>query len=126
MRKLLIVTPFALMLAGCPLNDVLAPAPSTGYSSGAATAPAAPMNVGTFLNRVEAARGAALTVAEKSQVTVAAQQTRNLVDGAQQKFHGAVGGTGASTSRLICRARDPTRARIRAAGRVAQRLAPSG
>ncbi|HQX89567.1 MAG TPA: hypothetical protein PKY03_04130 [Moraxellaceae bacterium] len=93
MRKLLIVTPFALMLAGCPLNDVLAPAPSTGYSSGAAAAPAAPMNVGTFLNRVEAARGTALTVAEKSQVTVAAQQTRNLVDGAQQKFLGAVGGT---------------------------------
>lgn len=89
MRKLLLVAPLALTLAGCPLNDVLNPTPSTAT----ATATAAPMNIATFLGRIEAARGTALTVAEKSQVTVAAQQTRGLIDGAQQKFLGAVGGT---------------------------------
>jgi hypothetical protein len=88
MHKLLLVVPLTLMLAGCPLNDVLQPPPTTATG----TTPAAPMNVATFLGRIEAARGTALTVAEKSQVTVAAQQTRSLIDGAQQKFLGAVGG----------------------------------
>lgn len=93
MRKLLLVTPLALTLAGCPLDDVLKPTPTTSSYAPTSTAPAAPMNVSTFLTRIETARGTALTVAEKSQVTVAAQQTRSLVDGAQQRFLGAVGGT---------------------------------
>lgn len=98
MRKLLLVVPLALPLAGCPLDDVLKPTPTTSSSYAAGntatgSTTATPMNIGTFLTRIEAARGTALTVAEKSQVTVAAQQTRNMVDGAQQKFLGAVGGT---------------------------------
>lgn len=94
MRHLLLIAPLTLALAGCPLNDVLSPTPTTtAPATAGAAAPAQPMNIGTFLNRIEAARGTALTVAEKSQVTVAAQQTRGLIDGAQQKFLGAVGGT---------------------------------
>jgi hypothetical protein len=85
MHKQFFIAPLALTLAGCPLNEVLNPAPST-------TATAAPMNIATFLGRIEAARGTALTVAERSQVTVAAQQTRGLIDGAQQKFLGTIGG----------------------------------
>lgn len=97
MRKLLLIAPLALTLAGCPLNDVLNPTPTTATMAPASTMTATgttaqPMNIATFLTRVEAARGTALTVAEKSQVTVAAQQTRGLIDGAQQKFLGAVGG----------------------------------
>lgn len=97
MRKLLLVAPLALTLAGCPLNDVINPKPTTsgtalaGSTTATGTA-AQPMNIATFLTRVESARGTALTVAEKSQVTVAAQQTRNMIDGAQQRFLGAVGG----------------------------------
>lgn len=93
MRKLLLVIPLALPLAGCPLDDVIRPTPSTAIAPAPTGTAAAPMNIGTFLTRIETARGTALTVAEKSQVTVAAQQTRSLVDGAQQRFLGAVGGT---------------------------------
>jgi len=93
MRKLLLVTPLTLTLAGCPLNDVLNPTPTTNSYAATPTATATPMNIGTFLTRLEAARGTALTVAEKSQVTVVAQQTRGMIDGAQQRFLGAVGGT---------------------------------
>lgn len=93
MRHLLLIAPLTLALAGCPLNDVLNPTPTTtAPAATGAAAPSQPMNIATFLNRVEAARGTALTVAEKSQVTVAAQQTRGMIDGAQQKFLGAVGG----------------------------------
>lgn len=95
MRKLLLVAPLALTLAGCPLNDVVNPKPTTTTSSAAPAGTgttAQPMNIATFLTRVESARGTALTVAEKSQVTVAAQQTRTMIDGAQQKFLGAIGG----------------------------------
>ena len=93
MRKLLLVIPLALPLADCPLDDVIRPTPSTTLTPATSGTPAAPMNIGTFLTRIETARGTALTVAEKSQVTVAAQQTRSLVDGAQQRFLGAVGST---------------------------------
>lgn len=93
MRKLLLVVAVALPLAGCPLDDVLKPTPSTGTASAAGGTAVAPATIGTFLSRIEAARGTALTVAEKSQVTVAAQQTRSLLDNTQQKFLGAVGGT---------------------------------
>lgn len=95
MRKLLLVAPLALTLAGCPLNDVVNPKPTTSATapaSGTTATTTQPMNIATFLTRVESARGTALTVAEKSQVTVAAQQTRNMIDGAQQRFLGAVGG----------------------------------
>ncbi|MDP2228836.1 MAG: hypothetical protein Q8J78_15300 [Moraxellaceae bacterium] len=89
MRKILLVAPLALLLAGCPTDAIMGggSATSAAPAAGAAT----PMNIAGFLGRIEAARGTALTVAEKGQVTAAAQGTRGMIDNAQQKFLGTVG-----------------------------------
>lgn len=74
-----------LSLAGCA--DMMG-APAGAAPAGAtATSPA---NVLTFIQRLEAARGSALGVAEKAAIGGAVTQTRGLVDGAQQRFLGAL------------------------------------
>lgn len=88
MRMLLLIAPLTLLLSGCPLDAVT----GGGTASGTAAQPAgSTMNLPTFLARLEAARGTALTVAEKGQVSTAAQATRNLIDSTQQRFLNATG-----------------------------------
>jgi hypothetical protein len=85
MKKLLFILPLGLCLAGCPMDGYLGQP-----SAGTAAAPSTPMNLTTFLSRLESARGTALTTAEKTAVGGAVQQTRSLLDGGQQRFIGAV------------------------------------
>ncbi|MDF3030578.1 MAG: hypothetical protein K0R03_1136 [Moraxellaceae bacterium] len=85
MKKLLVILPLGLCLAGCPMDGYLGQP-----SAGTAAAPSTPMNLTTFLSRLESARGTALTTAEKTAVGGAVQQTRSLLDGGQQRFIGAV------------------------------------
>lgn len=88
MKKLLCLLPLSLSLAGCPMDSMLAPsAPASGT---AASGTAAPMNLSTFLTRLDSARGTALTVAQKAAVGGAVQETRSLIDGGQQRFLNAV------------------------------------
>ncbi len=86
--RLLLIAPLALFLSGCLLDTVTGGSAATSPSA-AATSPA--MNLPVFLARLEAARGTALTVAEKSQVSTAAQATRSLIDNTQQRFLNATG-----------------------------------
>jgi hypothetical protein len=69
------------------MGGALAP---QGGTSGAATGAASPMNVVTFISRLEAARGSALGIAEKAAVGGAVTQTRGLLDAGQQRFLGAL------------------------------------
>lgn len=85
MKKLLIVLPLVAGLSGCLLTQ--GGSSSTSASGSAATNTA---SVGTFLNQLEAKRGAALGVAEKAGVVAAMTQTRSLVDSAQNAFLGKV------------------------------------
>jgi hypothetical protein len=85
MKKMLFALPLCLGLAGCPMDSFMA-APSPA----GAAAPAQPMNLVTFLTRLEGLRGTALTAAEKTAVGGAVQQTRGLLDGGQQRFLNAV------------------------------------
>lgn len=108
--KLLWIAPLALLLSGCPLDAV------TGGGAGATAAPAAAgngsaMNLPGFLTRLEAVRGTALTAAEKSQVSTAAQATRGMIDSTQQRFLNsagqAVGLDGATLGLLFPKAAQP-------------------
>lgn len=85
MKKLLYVLPLGLCLSGCPMGDFIAPPSATGSA-----APSQPMNVAGFLNRLESARGSALSVAEKAAVGGAVMQTRSLLDSGQQRFISSV------------------------------------
>lgn len=88
MKKLLCLLPLALILAGCPM-DAFMGQPASGSAPAASTA----MNLPTFLARLEAARGSALTVTEKATVGGMTQQTRGLLDSGQQRFLGVVSQT---------------------------------
>ncbi|MFZ5561448.1 MAG: hypothetical protein ACOY41_08005 [Pseudomonadota bacterium] len=84
MKKTFLVFPLALSLAGCPLDSFVAP--QSAGPAAASAAPAQPLNVATFLSRLESARGTALSAAEKTAVGGAVQGTRSLLDGGQQIF----------------------------------------
>lgn len=87
MTKTIYLLPLSLLLTGCPMDSYLgAPAPAQAAISPAAT----PANVVGFLARLEAARGSALSVAEKTAVTGAVQQSRSLLDSGQQRFVGTL------------------------------------
>ncbi|HET8729614.1 MAG TPA: hypothetical protein VFM34_00680 [Moraxellaceae bacterium] len=89
MKKLLCLAPLAIVLSGCAaMGTTGASAPASTSSSGGAAA--SPANVATFINRIETARGSALGMAEKVAVGGAVTETRGLVDGAQQRFVGAL------------------------------------
>lgn len=89
MKKLLCLAPLVLALGGCA---ELMGTPAGGTASGAAPAATgtSPANVLTFIQRLEAARGSALGMAEKAAIGGAVTQSRSLVDGAQQRFIGAL------------------------------------
>lgn len=85
MKKLLVVLPLVVGLSGCLMTQ--------GGSSGAPASGAAatnPATIGTFLNQLEAKRGAALGLVEKAGVVAALTQTRSLADGAQNAFLGKI------------------------------------
>ncbi len=96
MKKLLVLLPLTAILAGCPLAQTTAPAASSG--TGAAVSPA---SIGTFLSKLESARGTALSTTEKASVSTAVGQTRSLIDNTQNKFLGTVSQfTGLDTATL--------------------------
>lgn len=85
MKKPLLLALLALPLAGCPVDGFISP-PATAAAAPAGT----PLNLSTFLTRLEAARGSALSVTEKAAVGGAMQQTRSLIDAGQQRFLGVI------------------------------------
>lgn len=97
MKKLWVILPLGLSLAGCPLMGEVAPSGAAATSAGGVT----PATVGTFLNKLESTRGTALSVVEKASVVAALGQTRTMIDGAQNKFLGSVSQfTGLDTATL--------------------------
>lgn len=91
MKKFLVVLPLSLSLAGCPLMEMVAPSSAAApANASAASAAPTPITLGTFLNKLEGARGTALSVAEKASVVAAVGQTKNLIDGTQNKFMNSV------------------------------------
>lgn len=89
MKKLICLAPLAIALSGCATMGMTgASAPAGTMSSGGAEA--SPANVATFINRIESARGSALGMTEKMAIGGAVTETRGLVDGAQQRFVGAL------------------------------------
>lgn len=97
MKKMLALLPLALALSGCPLTQTTVPAGSANTG----TTSVSPASIGTFLSKLESARGTALSTTEKASVSTAVGQTRSLIDGTQNKFLGTVSQfTGLDTATL--------------------------